>query len=167
MNQKGYIRWIIFIVFLVGVLAFIYTKSQESLPGDLIYPLKGVKEGIGLAMNELNYEGRASRYMEHSFERFDEAMKLIELKRDENDIKQALENLSESQERALDNFERARVYGTSIVPHLEKFEGELTKQQEVLFELLFQVSPSLYDSIKSALQKTEESIETVRYMKVR
>lgn len=167
MNQKGYIKWIISIVLLVGALAFIYTKSQESLPGDLIYPVKEAKEGIGLAMNELNYEGRASRYMEQSFERFDEAMKLIELKRDEKDIKEALEKLSESQKRSLDNFERARGYGAYIVPQMEKFEEELTQQQEVLFELLFQVSPSLYDSIKSVLQKTEESIETVRYLKAR
>lgn len=167
MNQKGYIKWIVAVLVLFGALAYIYTKSQESLPGDLIYPIKEVKEGLGLAMYELNYEGRAARHMEHSFERFDEAIKLIELKRDEKDIMLALENLSESQKMALNNLERARRYGTYIVPHLERFEEKLEEEQKILFDLLFQVQPSLYESVKKALQATETNLEAARYMKVR
>ena len=165
MNQSGFIRLIIFLVVLVLAYFFVSTKTSESLPGDLFYPIKEVKETLDISLYQLDSEGKALKYLEYTEIRFSEVLNLIEQKRSDDDIKYGLDKLTVTQEKAWRNLDRSRSYRGNITSKAEEFEEILNDQYDVLFDLRYQVRPTLLLSIENAMQKTKENLENLRRIK--
>lgn len=154
-------------VILVGGSAMVYVKSADSLPGDLIYPIKGIREDLDLARSDLSFENRAITYIKLTNNRFEEVVELINKKRDERDIRLTLEELISTQKRTLENIERARNHGKNMGAHIEQFELDLLNQHETLLELRYQVPPSLYEDMNKVLQEITTDIIIIKQMKAR
>lgn len=160
-GQKGFLGLVIFFIVLAVLVVsgiVIAVNLPNSLPGELIYPLKGIYENIRLATNELSHENRAEVFIELSNNRLDEFKKLVDKKEYEK-ISETLDNMVMMQKRALDSMERAQGHSTNIASVLLKLESSLQKQQSSLKELYYQLPPQIYDTIDKAIGAIQENLD--------
>lgn len=161
MNQKGFIGWIILGV-IIAALIFVYIQSASSLPGDLLYPVKMVRESIFLAINDLNWESKFKANIELSNERVKEIVALLEKGEKEQMIKQTLERLSVNQRKALEFALRIKDRGSFIADFLDQLESTLVEQQKTLSGLYYNIPHELYDDLDQELTTTNDILKQVR-----
>jgi len=169
LNQKGLLGLVlVFVVLAVlsatGVLVAVNLSS--SIPGDIIYPVKGIYENLRLAFNELNYESRAEVFIDLSNTRLNEFEKLVN-RRNYSKIPQTLDDMVLMQKMALDNIGRAQNRGNDISEVLRKLALSINKQQSSLRKLYFEVSPEGYGVMDKAIESTQESLNRIGILKGR
>ncbi|MBI2020857.1 hypothetical protein HYS94_05620 [Candidatus Daviesbacteria bacterium] len=167
MNQKGFIRWIILVIMLIAGAVFIYFKAADSLPGEIIYPIKEIRENLSLTSFIADYYKGAVIYTDLTKERFEEVLKLIDKKSSDDKIKTALDKLILSQKKTLQYIETGKSKGYKLNSNLDEFEKILFEERESLSRLLYQVPESLYDSMRNTIQTISENIDRTRVAKVR
>lgn len=165
MNQKGFIWWIVLLGVLVVAATVVYFNAPNSLPGDLIYPVKTIRENIRLGANELSFKGRADAYIDQTNERFREVVVLIEEKRSDDKITETLERLQIAQKKALENIEKARSKGTNMTIYIGELEESLKRQQPVLQDLRYQVPSSLYDVVNKVMLDTNNNLVEIEQIR--
>lgn len=161
MNQKGFIGWIILGIIVVGLI-FVYLQSASSIPTDILYPVKRVRESIYLAINDLNWESRFSANIELSNERVKEIVTLVEKGEKEQAIKDTLERLGVNQRNALEYALRIKDRGSFIAEFLERLESTLVEQQKTLSSLYYNIPHGLYDDLDQELTTTSDVLKQVR-----
>lgn len=162
-NQEGFLGFIIVFFFFITLISggiFIVVKLPSSLPGDLIYPLKGIYENLKLATNELNDENRAQVFIDRSNNRLDEFEALVD-KREYKRITETLDQMVLMQKKALDNIERVQSRTTNVVGKVSYFESSLQKQLSILKKQYYEVPPEIYNIIDKAIGATQESLDRV------
>lgn len=167
MNQKGFIQWIILVTLLIAGVIFIYFKSSDSLPGEIIYPVKEIKENLSLVGSSSSYQSGAVVYLDLTKERFEETLGLIEEKKSDDQIKTALDKLTSTQKETLQYLHKGKANGNKLDKQLEELDKMLTEQREVLSTLLYRVPYSLYDPLKSTIETVSENIQKTREIKAK
>lgn len=161
MNQKGFISWIILGV-IIAALIFVYEQSQSSLPNEILYPVKMVRESIYLAINDLSWESKFSANIELSNERVKEIVALVEKGEKEQVIKETLERLGVNQSNALEYALRIKNRGSFIAEFLDKLESTLLEHQKTLSSLYYNIPSELYDDLDLELTTTNNILKQVR-----
>lgn len=165
-NQKGFLGWIIVLVAIVISAILIFVNLPSSIPGDWIYPIKGVFEDLRLFVNEFNYQDRAEIYTDLSNQRLDETQKLIDRK-DYGRIAQTLDNMVLMQKKALNNIGQAEFHNIDIATSLSEIALNFDNQQNTLRKLYFEVSPETYGVMDKAIESVQENLDRLETIKAR
>lgn len=163
-NQKGFIgRLIIFILLLILISGgiYIYLKLPLTLPGDELYPLKGVLEELRLSVNEFNYSNKALIYLDLTNIRMEEVKGLVK-KRKYNDVKTALLNLTDTQAKAIKGIKLAQVHGDPITERISQFEEKFQKQSDDLQVLLNDLPFEFYDQINEIKNSIDINVNELK-----
>lgn len=166
MYQKGFIVWIIFIGVVVATSVVIYISAPNTLPGDLLYPIKEISENLRLAANELSFENRTTIFTQLSDRRLDEFKKLVS-KREYTKIAETLDRMILMQKKAIVNIEQQYTRGKNITALLSALEESLQKQQSTLKDLYVEILPQNYDNLNKAIESTEGNLNQVNMLKAR
>lgn len=166
-SQRGLIGWIVFIflILLIVLGIFLISSSSNSLPGDLIYPVKQIKENLRLSVYEINFESRANIYVDLSEERFNELEKLIKMTGKDKEIVETSKRLLAQQRRALENIQRARSRAVNVAQTLDRLDDDLKTQQQFLTEFVFQVVGPTADALQQALNESNQISEQINIIK--
>lgn len=153
------IGWIVLIILILSGIVVAFSLSN-SLPGELIYPIKEISENIHLAVYELSYEGRAKIFTDLSNNRLDELKKLVDQRKRTDKISTTLERLVLMQNKAIENINQAHNRGTNITIQLSKLEASLKEQESVLQELQPEI-PQQDEAVLKAISSTQENLDKI------
>jgi len=135
--QRGNIFLTLLVLILIAAGAFfVYKLSLNSLPGQILYPLKESIEELRVTTTELSPVKRALIYIEFANTRLDEIETLDKSKKDPVKIVPVINNFSKNLELSLDQLkiESARIEDKSIV--FVNLRDIRERQDQVLSKLL-------------------------------
>lgn len=169
MKENGLVGKIVLVAVAGGLITLTIVIAKEtpnSLPGDLVYPLKGIVENLKLAQHELEYAGRANAYLDITQARLTEIEGLIKKRGKDKEIIATIPRLLDAQAKAISNLGRARTQNENIPPLLiVKLKTILQKEQQDLPELIFEVSQEAAEEIKKAIYQSNVDLERLNLMR--
>lgn len=169
MKETGLVGKIVLIVVAGGLITLtviIVKETPNSLPGDLVYPIKGIAENLKLAQHELEYAKRANVYLDVTQARLIEIEGLIKKRGRDKEIIATIPRLLDAQAKAISNLGRARTQNENIPPlFIVKLKTILQKEQQDLPELVFEVSQEAAEEIKKAIYQSNVDLERLNAMR--
>ncbi len=163
-NQQGAIGKLIFLMIVLGLIGsgyYIKQNLDNTIPGDFLYPLKDVNEGLILGSSEAEYDQRARDYIDFSINRMSEIKKLVEQKKDKAKIINTLNRLAVAQDEVAPNIYHAKQLGQYSADINDKFKQALQEQSDTLDKLSVIVEPDVYQPILDAKFKTDNLLESI------
>lgn len=125
----NFASWVVLIIFLpITVLILI---SQDSVPGDLFYPVKRGLENAILAAASVNPATRAAFKTDLTEVRFKEAAKLLIAKADTAGLSDFITSVETTQEEVgnLSNEEAKRKLKDKLIAKIDEYQTKLTQAQ--------------------------------------
>lgn len=145
---------------------FILSKmASTSLPGDFIYPIKGIEENWRLEQSPFGFKGRAETYLDMTQSRLTEVEGLIEQGSEDKVIIATIRRLLETQANAINEMNRAQGRGESLRTHYAKLESILQKEQNDLPKLIFNVSQPVSEELQKVIEQSyvdSEALSSIR-----
>ena len=167
-SERGLIGSILIIILtggLIGLIVLVVRDTPNSLPGDFVYPVKDVVENLKLAQYELEYVERTNIYLNMTQARLTEIERLIEKRNKDKEIIATIQRLLDVQAKAITNLGRAKTQGGNIYPLFDKLESILQEEQNVLPELIFDLSQPATEAINKVIDQSEIDLERLNSMR--
>ncbi len=164
-SQSGIIPLVVLaIVGAVSASGVTALASQKSIPGDALYPVKGITENVRVAaaFSKIN---KAKVHLDIAEEKVKEIEKLEEKgKTDEQSsltdkIAEAAQTLEESQEQALELTESVKSEGGDVDELVELLEVQSNRQQVVIKRVLPRINVQVGESLRKSLEEFREELK--------
>ena len=159
-NQKGFVPLVAILVITFISLGGVSVVSQNSLPGDIRYPLKEAKESLRINL-AFNNQFKARVYLDLAAEKGKELEKLQQSGASEDKILQVIKKLQTYQQKAAEALGEATEKGEDVAEEMVKLEEETKKQQQILNEVLESSSEETKKTVQEVIDSTQQSIEDV------
>ncbi len=161
-NQQGFIGKIIFIIIfssLIGSGYIVYKQLPDSVEGDLIYPLKDIKENLILSQYEFDYASRAKVYIDISTIKMNEITKLIEKKADKDKLIDTFNRLNSAQVAAINNITQAQLHAENASLVRNIFKTVVGDQVAQVDKMVYQTDPGNYQLMLDAEDKINTNLD--------
>lgn len=124
--------WIVFTV--LTPLTFVGLFSQNSIPGEILYPVKIGIENVGSIAFSFTPEAHASYSTSLTTRRFDEAQQLIVTRSDTQGLKTLVTQTGKAQESVtqVQNVEQKKAIEEKLVKSINTYQEKLTALQKTV-----------------------------------
>lgn len=150
-------KLLLFLSLFIGGLIWAFISSQKSLPGDIIYFLKGFTEEIQLATTEIDGVKRADVYIFFTNKRLDELEELEKRKVSSSLAIKVMESAWESEKKVIKLLDEGAKLN-SISEQIKKLK-ELRIKQEVILDKILEETPA--PDFYTILDIKEKSLEAI------
>lgn len=159
-NQKGIIPLVVVaIVALIGLgSAGTVLASQNSLPGDTLYPVKSAVQSLQVAF-AFSSDSKASEHLAIAEETLNELTALQDKGASADTLQLAAQKISENDSEAQDEVDQAKSDGKDITELIAKLQSNLDRQQSILQSVLNKAPEQAKASIQSALEHSRRGLE--------
>lgn len=142
MKQQGGVLLSLLILALIIVgTVFVFKASQNSLPGELLYPIKQQTEDFIVSTTEFRHAGRALTHIRFANERLNELETLEQKGASTKELMPIVERFWKIEQDAFTELRLGREVGDNVLEGNQKLK-ELGKRQDVIFQRLLEKTPA-------------------------
>lgn len=166
MKQKGGILLVLVILILIiGGTFFIFKWGLNSLPGEVLYPIKEFTEELTISTTSLRNSDRANAYIKIASERLNEIERLEEKGEDPANLVKIIERFWETEQKAIAELRKAKEFAEPISEEIAILE-ELGKRQNIIFKRLLENTPAPeFYTLLGISEKSEAEIANINRLK--
>lgn len=157
-REKGLIGWIILFTLTGGIVTIVVLSTvyaPKSLPGDLIYPIKEIKENLIAAQYEFDFIKKADVYLNSAQKRLVEIKKLIKRFNKEKELISTIQKLQDTQKKALNNMGQAKNRNKNLDAQIIKLNSIIKEEQEYFPQVISEVSEPVAKNLQKVIDQSE------------